>query len=555
MGDPPRHEMARGGRTDRPIGEEGSEHDTIVVMIQKCGDFGVTPMTAADLISEHWIGVKSNRATLEEVEKIAASITKRQKDFGCDHGVEPMTAEECFELITQADMLLDAFMQARAEGEPWKDVDDFGKVWKLRQESCREKAMARVPGGNPDGRIGAAEAKRFSIESWAVTDLTTIPPREWLYGKYLIRKFVSVTAAPGGSGKTSLSLVEGIAMATGLPLLGVKPFKRLNVAFWNEDPRDELRLRVAAIIKHYGIDQSDLVGRLFLASSRDVPMKIASMDNGNVKIMRPMVGEVLEFLISNRIDVFDIDPFINCHGVPENANEAIDEVVKEWGDIAGKANCAISLKGHTRKPANGVARENATADARGAGSYIDAARVARALTVMSEKEADNLGVQRGKRKLFFRVTDGKENMSRPADTETWFEMKPVLLDNATGERPAEEVGVATLSGINLGKDEILGWQVAAIQSVIAVGVYRASPQAKENWAGLAVAEALDLDLGDPAELTRVKALLKKMLEKGFLEKGSVKDGDHKPRPGIVVGSAFEEADAAPPSATPPPSAT
>lgn len=34
----------------------------------------------------------------------------------------------------------------------------------------------------------------------------TIPPREWLYGSRLIRRFVSVLAAPGGVGKSALAL-------------------------------------------------------------------------------------------------------------------------------------------------------------------------------------------------------------------------------------------------------------------------------------------------------------------------------------------------------------
>jgi len=35
----------------------------------------------------------------------------------------------------------------------------------------------------------------------------SIPPREWLYGNRLIRRFVSVLAAPGGVGKSALALV------------------------------------------------------------------------------------------------------------------------------------------------------------------------------------------------------------------------------------------------------------------------------------------------------------------------------------------------------------
>jgi len=62
---------------EAPEAAFGTQHNTIVAMIQmiqKCGDFGVTPSTAAGLISEQWIETKSETAAPEEVEKIATSI-------------------------------------------------------------------------------------------------------------------------------------------------------------------------------------------------------------------------------------------------------------------------------------------------------------------------------------------------------------------------------------------------------------------------------------------------------------------------------------------------
>ena len=56
-------------------------------------------------------------------------------------------------------------------------------------------------------------------------DPRTIPPRQWLYGKHYIRKFASGTFAPPGIGKSSLDLVELVAMATGRRLVGTRPRK------------------------------------------------------------------------------------------------------------------------------------------------------------------------------------------------------------------------------------------------------------------------------------------------------------------------------------------
>ena len=58
-------------------------------------------------------------------------------------------------------------------------------------------------------------------------DPAKIPPREWLYGEHYVRRYLSATLATGGVGKSSLSVVEALAMVSGKPLLGTAPKERL----------------------------------------------------------------------------------------------------------------------------------------------------------------------------------------------------------------------------------------------------------------------------------------------------------------------------------------
>src|SRR5258707_10584284 len=105
------------------------------------------------------------------------------------------------------------------------------------------------------------------------TDPAEIPRREWIYKPFYIRKFAGSTVARGGAGKSSLLLVESVAMASGKNLLGVEPAPDLRVWYWNgEDPQDELQRRVQAILKHYNVAAADIEGRLFLDSGRDLPI-------------------------------------------------------------------------------------------------------------------------------------------------------------------------------------------------------------------------------------------------------------------------------------------
>ena len=106
-------------------------------------------------------------------------------------------------------------------------------------------------------------------------DPAKLPRRRWLYGVHLIRKFVSVTVAPGGMGKSSLTIAEGLALATGRPLFGETVHEHCTVAIWNgEDPFDELNRRVAAACIQHRIDPAAIAGRFFLNSGRDMPMII-----------------------------------------------------------------------------------------------------------------------------------------------------------------------------------------------------------------------------------------------------------------------------------------
>ena len=51
-------------------------------------------------------------------------------------------------------------------------------------------------------------------------DVDALPVRRWVYDRHYIRGFVSVLASAGGIGKTSLQIVEALAIATGRDLLG-----------------------------------------------------------------------------------------------------------------------------------------------------------------------------------------------------------------------------------------------------------------------------------------------------------------------------------------------
>lgn len=315
-------------------------------------------------------------------------------------------------------------------------------------------------------------------------DPKDIPPRDWLYGRHLIRRFTSITVAPGGVGKSSLVLAEAVAMATGRDLLknGHRAGTPLRIWYWNgEDPAIETERRVAALCLHYGIDGGSLHGNLFFDSGRETPIEIAIEDKAGARVAVPVVEQIIAEIVKNKIDVMIIDPFVSSHSINENDNNKIDLVMKRgWGAIAEATNVAIELIHHVRKSAHGQF-EHTIDDGRGASALKDASRSARVLNVMSKDEAKIYGLEI-ERRQYFRSDDGKGNMVRQSDQATWYFLQSVRLNNQTHEQPSDEIAVVARWTPPNPFDGVTAKHLSEIMKRVDKDAWRRDVQAKA-WVG------------------------------------------------------------------------
>ncbi len=376
------------------------------------------------------------------------------------------------------------------------------------------------------GSAKASSELEFDIAPYEPKDPTTIPMREWLYKPAYISKFVGLTTATGGAGKSSLILVEAIAMASGKDLLGVEPARKLRVLYWNgEDPQDELERRGEAILKHYGLTKDDLGDRLFIKSGRDMPIRVAETDRSGTKIVKPMVRAMVKAIRKHRLDVVIIDPFVSSHGVPENDNGAIEKVAKKWADIADKTNCHVHLSHHTRK-ANGVAAT--IEDSRGASALNYAARTRRAINTMTAAEAKAAGIAGDRAHMsYFKADMANSSMTKPAAANDWYRFESVELMNGGRDElgiatPGDSVGVVVRweyqkLALDLSEDDARE-ALAALEE----GKWRADMRA-EDWAGYAIARAAGVDISGPAIKTQIAALIAEWLGNGTLEMYRARD--------------------------------
>lgn len=405
-----------------------------------------------------------------------------------------------------------------------------------------ESTPADTPDGwevgedRPQGEAPKAGPPPIKATPFVLVDPSTLPTRKWLYGRHYVRRFVSTTVARGGLGKSSLSIVEALAMVTGRDLLGVKVREPLRVWLWNgEDPRDEMERRIAAACLHYGITREDIAGRLYVDSGRDVPIRLVEMGAGGKLVVAVPTAEGVEAAIrGNGIDLLTIDPFVASHGVPENDNGAIDRVAKTWAGIAERCNCAIELVHHVRKSSAG-SEGYTVEDARGGSSLIGAVRSARVLNGMSKEEAERAGIEAAKRRLHFRVDDGKANMAPPMESASWYRMDSVDLGNGKGVEPSDSVGVATAWCMPGLMDNVTAADCEQVIAMVrADPTFRMDCQAS-NWIGYAIAEVLGLDVSHKPDREQVNRVLRMWIDNGALATQRRLDDHRKTRSFVIPG--------------------
>jgi hypothetical protein len=374
--------------------------------------------------------------------------------------------------------------------------------------------------------------------------LLNIPPRKWLYRRHYMRGMVSLTASPGGVGKSSVQMVEAVSMALGRDLLRDRePLKLGKLKVWlhnGEDPMVELRRRLGAICIHFRIDPKELEGYLFLTSGRDTPIIAAQEIEGTTVLVPETASQVLAQIQAIGISVLVLDPFISTHRVSENSNSAIELVMALWRDIAQKADIAIEIIHHFRK-GNGSSEPSAD-DVRGASAMIGAARTVRVFACMSKEEAEEAQIDPKERRRYIWEMNAKANMHPASDDKLWRHLTGVNLDNAEGPHDADEVGVAehwdypTLMSFSTPVMER-----NALRAIAMEGDWRKRRTSVQStgWVGYLLANLFAWDGSDPAVKKNMKALIDQMKTKKLLRETS--EHDHNLGRKVPVYEAVLEA--------------
>lgn len=293
---------------------------------------------------------------------------------------------------------------------------------------------------------GLETSNTIGIEPLSFDDaqVNTIPPRPWLFGTWLLKRYVTLLIAPPGVGKSTLTIQMNLAIAAGRDWAGQRVHEDGPAwVFNNEDDQDELDRRIFAAIAEMGIDRAALKGRFFRNSGSTRQLIVAKRDrNGNV-IRCPDVDGCIEHIKKYGIKSFTVDPFVETHEVEENSNAEIKAVAALYREIAQRADCAVTLVHHTSKPPEGRSDSHIgnMYSGRGASSLVGVARVSLTLFGMTERDAERLGVAPEDRRKYIRLDDAKMNLSLQSGEPAWFERAAQEIGNGKLGLQGDKVGV------------------------------------------------------------------------------------------------------------------
>ena len=396
-----------------------------------------------------------------------------------------------------------------------------GSVGSVGSAMNPHSALNATASAEQDPDPETPETPDFPATPFRTPDPAAIPPRRWLYGKELIRGFVSVLGSPGGTGKTAYTIGVGLSVATGRPLLAgttqshqARVHTPGNVWFYNlEDPLEEMERRIAAALLHYRIPPAEIAGKLFADSGRDRPLIIAGRDQRGNLLASPIAPALVAELRRRAVKLLIVDPFVQSHSAEENRNEEMNSVMALWGQVSHQADVSLWLAHHFRKGGTNGDGESF----RGAGAIQGAARVMTTLGTMTAEEADKLGVEEDQRRQFIRLDSAKSNMAVQPDRATWLRLVSVNLGNGTDEYPDGDSVQVIEPWAPPSPWDGMPWEIVlGLLKKLEDGPepgerYALAKQAGSRWAGKVV-----IDIAGKTE-KRASAMLKAWKENGVLE--------------------------------------
>jgi hypothetical protein len=197
-----------------------------------------------------------------------------------------------------------------------------------------------------------------------------------------------------------------------------------------EDDADEQIRRLSAALEFFNATPADLADKLrrvSLGKASDATM--FKLDERG-QLVTTLAWDALQWHCETfKPDVVFLDPLIAINAAPESDNSIMRRVMTLLRTgITVKHDCALGLAHHDIK-VGGEDTATDQANARGAGDIVNAVRFELATKGMTVAQAEAFGIEREKRKHYFRLgsEDSKRNYAAPEAAE-WFERTATVIN-------------------------------------------------------------------------------------------------------------------------------
>jgi hypothetical protein len=274
----------------------------------------------------------------------------------------------------------------------------------------------------------AEDEEPLRCEHLAPHAISSIPPRQWAYGFFLLFGHAAVIGAADGTGKGALAVVIALSMITGRSLLGERVWRTGPVAIVSyEDDRTEWCRRVAAACLRYELDYATVIQSFYFIDRPGSRICLAAQSIRGA-ITFPDGDMVIARLTAIGAVLLIIDPFNHAHALEDGNNNAlVAKVADEAARIAAESGAVTLVLHHLRKGATGSAD-----DLLGAVSLRATFRSCRILARMTPEEAEKLSLPRPQAWRYSRIAATKENYAPPPDHARWYRLESVDLGNPDG---------------------------------------------------------------------------------------------------------------------------
>lgn len=288
----------------------------------------------------------------------------------------------------------------------------------------------------------AEEARAKAFEEWCSRpkisegEEALIPKTPWLMHKRMLKGAITELVAPGGSGKSLITLQWAAAIVLGdvaAETLGCRVYDTGRVLVLNnEDPTDEMNRRMAAVCRHFGLDRDKVADGVRFRSGESNPLCVVGRKDMRSNLTRTdEVKDLIAYVKRRKFVAIIVDPLVDFHQADENKNTEMAVVMQAWRHIAAETGAAVLIVHHTAKPGAIDQAGNANAG-RGASAVVNAARAAATLFTMTKEDADKYGISPDKRVDYKRLDDAKANLTRYSASAEWY--LNVSVDLTNGEQ-------------------------------------------------------------------------------------------------------------------------